>query len=190
MLFECLLVLNTEEEKKQFTEIYEREQQILIKYAYSKLGNMQDAEDAVAEGFLRLAKNFQNYSKSTCSEIHNLLVIIVRNLIVDGYRSGGRSPVFIGENEDNNTAFVEEALRRFDLSDSPEKNYITRETVGRIIAAMDKLTPETKQTFIMRYYNGVTPESISAQLHVPVKTVQQRLYRAKLQIRKELEKDE
>ena len=189
MLIDCLLVLNSEEEKKQFTEIYEREYIILIKFAINKLGNSNDAEDAVSEGFLRFAKNFQKYSQKSCSEIHALLVTIVRNIIIDHYRVSDRM-VYRGDGPEKDEAFLDEVAFRYDEADNPEKQYITKEATKRMITAIDALTAETKETFLMRYYAGLTPEEISKRINTPVKTIQQRLYRAQVQLRKDLEENE
>ena len=141
MLIDCLLVLNSEEEKKQFTEIYEREYIILIKFAINKLGNSNDAEDAVSEGFLRFAKNFQKYSQKSCSEIHALLVTIVRNIIIDHYRVSDRM-VYRGDGPEKDEAFLDEVAFRYDEADNPEKQYITKEATKRMITAIDALTAD------------------------------------------------
>ena len=147
MLIDCLQVLNTEEEKKLFTEIYEKEHALLLKYALHKLGNQTDAEDAVAEAFLRLAKNFQKYSQKTCSELHKILVIIVRNIIIDKYRVSDRM-VCTDEGDKNFEAFFDRRSQIRDLSGNPEEKMISLESAKKLLAAIDTLSPELKQVFL------------------------------------------
>ena len=53
-----LTLLDTEEEKKKFIELYDTYKDLLYWIAFSKVNNIEDAEDCVQETFFYVAKNF------------------------------------------------------------------------------------------------------------------------------------
>ena len=79
MLQFYLQLLDTEEEQRGFTLLYEIYRKLMHWVAKGILRDEGLAEDAVQEAFLRIAKNFYKIKEILCPETRNFVVIIVRN---------------------------------------------------------------------------------------------------------------
>ena len=184
MLSVCLMLLETEEDRKKFSEVYEREHKGLLKYAMSKLNNIEDAEDAVSEAFLRLADKFQNYSSLSCSDFHKLIVTIVRNIILDMFKKGGKKIGAVISIEDAAEEFEAEAIRQYEEIGGLEEHAIQNEKLILMLRELDILSPILRDTFLLKHYVGFDAEMIAKKQGVSVRTVESRLYRATTQIRR------
>ena len=80
MLQFYLQLLDTEEEQRDFTLLYETYRKLMHWIAKRILYDEGLAEDAVQEAFLRIAKNFYKIKEILCPETRNFVVIIVRNV--------------------------------------------------------------------------------------------------------------
>ena len=90
MLMVCMAMIDNSEDKTTFKKLYDEYLNLMLYTAYNILGNQQDAEDAVSEAFLRIAKNFSKLEKTICPKTANQFVIIVRNISIDIYRKNKR----------------------------------------------------------------------------------------------------
>jgi len=193
MLAICLAMLETPAEKQRFQEIYEREQIELLQYARSKVGDWSTAEDIVGDAFLNLAKNFQRYAHLGGSEMHRLLVTIVKHLVVDRERKQSREHVWLDETgidgQEENSRLIQVALRRYEEKGGPERYGIRREMMAILLMHLDELPEAMREVFLLRHYVGLKPKEIAKQLKIPVKTVDQRLYRATQRLRECMKTD-
>jgi RNA polymerase sigma-70 factor (ECF subfamily) len=189
MLSFYISILSSDEEKKKFSEIYEREYMFLLNYAKTKLkGKEQEAEDVVSEGFLKLADKFQNYSTLSCSSFRKLLVVIIRNIIIDHYRYDKHNVSLTTWMEDD--SFMTECFRSYEEHGELEKKAIRKEMLNEMIKKLDSLSPILKETFLLRHYIGLDERSIAKKYGVSVRTIESRLYRAVKIIKERIENDE
>lgn len=86
-----LTVLNTDEDKIKFEEMYIKYKQRLFKLSYSILHNKEDAEDAVHQSFLTIANNFEKIKTMSCHEMESYMVIIIRNNSIDTYNKNKKN---------------------------------------------------------------------------------------------------
>ena len=82
MLSLYLTLIDTEEDKLRFTDLYERYRHLMFYVAQDILKDEHLAEDAVQEAFLRIAKNFHKVGEINCPRTRNFSVIIVRNTAI------------------------------------------------------------------------------------------------------------
>lgn len=68
MLAIYLSMLETNEEKNQFEQLYIKYKQDMYAVAYGILKNKEDAEDAVHQSFLKIADNFSKVSQIPCQD--------------------------------------------------------------------------------------------------------------------------
>ena len=68
MLF-YLSLLETEEQKKNFIEIYRRNRGGMYRVAYGILGQKEEAENAVHDAFVKLADKFARYERLSEKEM-------------------------------------------------------------------------------------------------------------------------
>lgn len=79
MLAAALGYIDTNEDKKRFEELYYTYRNLMYRAAFDILKNQQDAEDALQEAFISIAKNFSKISEIKCPQTKAFVVIIIRN---------------------------------------------------------------------------------------------------------------
>lgn len=75
-----LSMLDTNEEKDKFEEVYKTYKQTMFYVAYKILKDENIAEDAVHEAFIKIAKNLHKIFEISCPQTKSFVVIIVRNV--------------------------------------------------------------------------------------------------------------
>lgn len=83
MIYIYLSILESDEEKHYFEDIYINYKQKMFGIAYSILHNVQDSEDAVHQAFLKMADNFQKILSIPRQELPSYIVIIIRNTSIN-----------------------------------------------------------------------------------------------------------
>lgn len=72
-----LQMLETEEEKSKFEQLYTQYRGLMYRIAEDFLGNEHDAEDAVHQAFLSIIENFEKISEVECPKTKAFCVIVV-----------------------------------------------------------------------------------------------------------------
>ena len=80
-----LSILETEEDKSFFEDLYLKHRQSMYAVAYSILNNVEDSEDAVHHAFLIIADNFEKVKSIPRHRIKSCIVIIVMNVSINNY---------------------------------------------------------------------------------------------------------
>ena len=79
MLAYFIAILESEADKKQFTEIYEQYHSLIEKTAMRILKNQQDAEDAVQNTFVQIIRHFEKTFEIDCKNLPFWIISIVKN---------------------------------------------------------------------------------------------------------------
>ena len=79
-------MLNSEEEKNKFEYLYETYRNAMFNTAYKILNNKHNAEDAVHDSFVRVARNMKLFKDLNQERTKKLIICIVRNISLDAYR--------------------------------------------------------------------------------------------------------
>lgn len=74
-----LSVLETEQEKQRFTEIYQQYHATVEQIALHMLGSQSDAEDAVQNTFLQIIRHFEKTNEIPCKDLRFWIISIVKN---------------------------------------------------------------------------------------------------------------
>lgn len=179
-----MIFCTIEFEKKQnnfIEQIYNRNASKMYYIALKILKNVDNAEDAVAEAFLSITKNISRYDRLSEKEIDALCSIIIKNKCIDQIRL--------------NSHYVELEFEELTLSPhiqeiSAETKFIEQQTESKIKKTVQKLPEIYREVIALRYYYGFGVKKIAKLLNVPVKTVDNRLYRAKKIMREAIENEE
>ena len=176
-----LNLIEGRDRKDLFAQIYEENYLRMYHIAFAILKQHADAEDAVHEAFLSIAKNFRKYSKLSCREIEGLCVTIVKSKVIDQLRYKKR--------------FTEEELANIVLFNEyagfePEKSLENKEEAQKLRKIMEQLPEVLRITVDLKYFYDYSNKEIATILDVPVKTVEMRLYRAKIKMGELLENEE
>ena len=170
MLGVCLALIDDEEDKKAFETLYNRYRNLMLYVANQILHNKEEAEDAVAEAFLRIAKNFEKVHKDICPKTAGFFVLIVRNVSTDMYR----------KNKKSETIELEENSADVDFS---------RFSALEIEQAVGKLKTTDRDILFLAGIYGYTVKEISKLFNENENAIYKKISRAKAKLKKLMEED-
>ncbi len=138
------------------------------------VGQEQDVEECVADVFISLWQQPEKYDAGR-GGLRTWLCVKARSRAIDRYRElSRRSALPLDE------AVAMEALGVAEPAEAEE-------TKRELAAAIDTLALRDREILIRRYYYEQKPRQIALALGMPVKAVDNSLYRAKRKLREELE---
>ena len=162
-----LSLLDTEEEKSKFEQLYLKYRQDMYKAAFGILKNEFESEDAVHEAFMRVIKKLTNISEINCPQTHAYLIIIVRNIALK-----------MAE-ENNKTISVDvdsiEITDKFDL----EEDVISKMEVERIKHILKGLPEDYYDILFLELFMEFSISDIAEQLNITYDNAKKRLQRAR-----------
>ena len=153
-----LQMLETEEDRSRFDEMYRKYRNLLKFVAKDILKNEEDAEDAMHQVFLKVAENWDLITEPVCPSTKCLLVTMVENKAIDVYRFKARHQQ-VPYNDEVVGIVVE---------------YTGESALAKCLA---KLPPQYRQIIILKYELKLTNKSIAKLLgtnEVNVRKLEQR----------------
>ena len=144
-----------------FTELCRRYYPAMVAIAHSVLGDQHLAEDAAQQAFANAVRKLPQLSRK--DRFPQWLAAICRNAALD--LAGGR----------------ETHCTNDDLSALPTKPKES-DAAEAVREAIGRLPPSDREVIFLRYYDGMTYESISAVLGISGQAINGRLRRAKKKI--------
>lgn len=166
-----------------FEALVEEHKDKVFRHALRRLGSYEDAEDAAQEVFLRLHGALKSFRGE--ANLSTWIYSITANLCTDYLRKRGASPLPMSALENEEQSFL--AGQR-DPSPLPEERAEENELRERLNGALRALSDEHREILLQREVDGLSYEEMAKILRVPVGTVRSRLARARLALRKALEK--
>lgn len=176
MLGFYLSLIDSDDDKNKFEQLYLTYRQDMYKIAYSILKNNADAEDAVHQAFLSIANNFEKILEIPRQEIKAYIVIIIRNTAINLYNENKRSAERTVELNENDV--------------SVDVNFLEQYEYELLINAIKELPQMYKDIIYLYYLEEFTTKEIAKMLGVTVDTVYKRLERAKKLLKETLEQGE
>jgi RNA polymerase sigma-70 factor (ECF subfamily) len=166
------------------TELMNRHAERLFHYLLRQLSNETDAADLAQETFVKVYQNcsrFRPYHRFS-----TWLYTIATNLLRDRFRWHKRHPQVSIEAESESGASLQDVLA--DPVESPSEQAEATERAEQVRQAIQELPIELRTPLILFEYEGLSQAEIGAVLNCSAKAVEVRLYRARGQLRKQLEK--
>lgn len=170
MLF-YMMLLDSEEERSFFENLYREHRQSMYGLAYGILVDTHAAEDAVHTVFLRLIKHLEKIERLEQEKQRSYLLTAVRRAALDIKRKQRRHA-------------------EIGLDEVPERLLINQETEVRdreIVNAIIHLPVIYREVLQYRYAIGLENKEISEVLRIPEATVRKRVERAKKILKERLE---
>ena len=128
---------------------------------YRFTGNSTEAEDLSQEVFLRIYKTLSSY-KPAFGAFPTWLTSVTRNLLVDNYRRTRR---------DRQTDSIDDAMpqleERHSSARAPDKLAEATELSVQLQRGLARLSPELRESVILRDLQGLEYNEIQAVLQVP-----------------------
>lgn len=177
MLYLYLFMLETENEKLTFTQIYEETRHACYHMALLSTKNHTMAEDAVHNAFISVIENKDKIFPMPCGKRKSLIVIITRNKSIDLLRKK--------DNDYISEEIFEEIVDDYDLCDILE----TQEGYEYLINCIMSLPEKYRTVFDLRYVKDMDNMEIAKLLGISNKAVSTQIARAKLMLREMINKD-
>ena len=183
MLAAAIAMLDTDEEKSIFEQIYTEHKQRLYRIALSKLHNSQDAEDAVSECFLRILNKSANVFEVSPNKRAHFLNILIRNVCAQMFNKAIKE----------RTAYIEDECPEIADEINLEDEVIGKISHDRLVEFISQMPEKLRDTIVLKSVMGVSNHEAAKQLGITEITLRQRIYKARKQIRdfirKECEED-
>jgi RNA polymerase sigma-70 factor (ECF subfamily) len=158
-------------DERAFEQVVERYGPELFRVAYSLVGNAADAEDVVQEALAGAIKGAAGFRGDA-----SIRTWLTQILVRQAYRlRRSRKPAL-------SIHAVEEEVEVKGGESAVESRI-------DVMAALEKLTPEHRDVVVLREIEGLSYEEMAAALQVPRGTVESRLHRARMELRKVLGED-
>lgn len=154
-------------------EAFGRYRSALVAYAFSRIKNMQEAEDIVQDAFVRL----MGYDVITAETVKSLCYTIVSNIVIDHIRRHyKRNEVssYIYDMEVSSPVLTPEQVATFhDLAEQER-------------CLMASLSPSTRRVYEMTRHEELSIGEIAEQLGLSTRTVECHQFKARKAIRCEM----
>ena len=153
-------------------ELVDEHYRAVFGYAYRLSGSVIESEDLTQQTFMLAQSNLTQLREPRAAR--GWLYTIVRN-------------EFLRRRPDSSTITLDEVSEPT-VSD-PDSGWLESElTSEQLQAALNELPLEFRVPVVLFYFENISYRDIALQLNLPLGTVMSRLSRAKLQLRRKLEK--
>jgi RNA polymerase sigma-70 factor, ECF subfamily len=166
-----------------FEELIRRHEQRLHRVVQRITHNREDAEDAVQDSLVKAFVHLSEFRGG--SEFSTWLTrIAINEALMNLRRNRRKNGVAVGQPRGAEDLYPQIA----DLGLSPEQAYSLRELQQVLISMVEGLKPISRTVFQLRYLQQLSTSATANFMGLPVSTVKARLHRARLELRKVLEK--
>jgi RNA polymerase sigma-70 factor (ECF subfamily) len=171
----------THADDARFGAVLSRYSPALFRIAFRKLGNVQDAEDALQDGLLSAYRNMHQFRGD--SQFSTWLGSIVLNSARMHLRRRLKYSFVSLDDHDNNHEQAPTLAEQLEDS-APGAEETLRQTQGRenLEQLAEKLPVRLRLVFRLRVLEGFTTAEASAALGIPEGTLKARFFRARNQV--------
>ncbi|MCH5206729.1 MAG: sigma-70 family RNA polymerase sigma factor [Oscillospiraceae bacterium] len=160
-------------------DLFKNNEQMMYKIAFNILHNRTDAEDTVQNTIIKVIDSLEKIRTLDSTEIEYYLSVMTKNTALDMQRKTKRLP------ESN----VMEELDEMESDISVEEAALMNINSERIKEALRRLPEQEYEILFLNLQVGLSPSEIADQLGITSNTARQRIFRAKNNLKKELEKE-
>ncbi len=154
--------------KQKLEEIYRVHGNMMMQTAMSVLHHREDAEDAVQNSILSMARHMHAVGEVQDFRTISYVRTVVRNTAIDIYRKKKRGDASFEE-------LLFEPESRFDL----EHLVCNSQEVEHIVAVIAKMDASYREVLSLFYLNELSPREIADVLHKPYNTIRSQINRGK-----------
>jgi RNA polymerase sigma-70 factor (ECF subfamily) len=159
-------------DQSAFSRLVEAYQRPVFNLTYRMLGNVEEAEDAAQEAFLRAYSRLSQYDPEM--KFSTWLFSIANHHCIDRLRKRRTTQISIDDNP------VLQNLEGDEVR--PEPHALQQEVRIEVQSLLERLAPEYRTPLVLRYWEEMSYEEIAEAMQVTVATVKSRLFRARQQL--------
>lgn len=174
MTQESLVKKLRKKDEEAFIYIMNKYSKLLWKIADDILKNVcsaEDIEECISDIYFKLWQNPEAFD-SQKSNIKNYLVMMTKCNAIDIYRKKAKK---------NELELCDNAV---DYKNDPVNSLICKERRNELNNALNSLSAGDKEIIARRYFQDEKSSEISRKMELPLRNVENRLYRAKQSLRK------
>jgi len=161
-------------------ELFRRHWAVAHRVAFRLLGHEQDAQDATQESLIKALAHLGDFDGR--SGFRTWLLRIVTNAAFDSGRKRKRRPSLgLGSPDGATDGFEPSTV------DDPTHELRRQDLRRTLDAALNRISPKQRQTFVLFAEGGMTYEEIAAIQDVPIGTVMSRIYYARTKLQSYLD---
>lgn len=157
-------------DQQAFAELVELHQQAVYNLAYRMLGNVDEAEDATQETFLRAYQHLRRYDPTR--PFKTWLLSIASNYCIDCIRKRRLTWLSIDEPLPPHPALTSSET-------APEHAAMDSEQAAAIQSLLNGLAPDYRAAVILRYWYDMSYAEIAEALETSESAIKSRLFRAR-----------
>lgn len=169
MLF-YLLLLDSDEDKSKFEQLYIAYRDLMYYVAYKILRDAQQSEDVVHTAFLKIIKRFSDLGEISCPQTRSFCVIICRNISLDILR----------KKKKNQDVQFDDSWNEVSCSSLTDEEAISDINAEIIMNQILKLPDIYRDVFYLFYSNGYPIKQIAKTLGISYEAAKKRLQRSKM----------
>jgi RNA polymerase sigma-70 factor (family 1) len=168
-------------DEKAFRQLYDEHWSNVYGMALTYTRSAADAQDIVQEVFLSIWE--KNTKLSQVESPASYLYIFTRNLIISSLRKKAVKALSLDEPGESGQLLPDNFLL-------PDSGLIVKQSEVAIEKAIEQLTPQQKQIFILSRKEGLSHEEIAIQLGINRYTVKNHIVAALNSLRRQLSREE
>lgn len=177
MISAALAIIENESQRNELSEIYERNIKMFYSIAFSKLHNKQDAEDAIQEAFLAVARNPTLLFNIPKNKRISYINVVVRNT---SYKIWNKKHKVYEHETNLDDTVVDERI-------SIEEMILSDYSCEQILKFIDTLPETTKAAVYLKTHLGLKNSDIANALGISEEAAKKRVARAISQIKQYME---
>ena len=170
MLAVCLAMLETKQDQRRFTRLFEAYERKIYALALRILGDQTRAEDAAQQTWLQLLRSWERVSALPWKETEGYVVTAAKNCALDILRADRRTTAFP---EDWDPPAREECQAEYDY----------------LVSLIQALPESYRRVLEMKCVEEQTNREIARRLGIKESTVAVRILRGRTMLRERLEKE-
>ena len=162
-----LNLIETEEQKSKFEQIYNSYKHTMFYVAKSILKDDYLSEDAVHNAFINIAKSMDNISEVDSNRTKGYVVVIVRNISFNMLK------------KQNKDVAIDELEENIKDDNSLEDEVLSKLSVDSIIEEITSLPMIYKDVLYLSYVEDLPTQEISRLINISNEAVKKRLQRGR-----------
>ena len=162
-----LNLIDTEEQKSKFEQIYNNYKHTMFYVAKSILKDDYLSEDAVHNAFINIAKSMDNISEVDSNRTKGYVVVIVRNISFNMLK------------KQNKDVAIDELEENIKDDNSLEDEVLSKLSVDSIIEEITSLPMIYKDVLYLSYVEDLPTQEISRLINISNEAVKKRLQRGR-----------
>lgn len=160
-----LTMIDSDSGKETFVRVYDEYKGLMFYEASKILHNDEDAEDAVQEAFIAIAKNISKISEPVCPKTKSFVVIIVRRKALNILKRRKTEAEY-----DDEIAFAEDYKKASDIDSLLEK-------------CLQMLPDKYREVLLLKYQFGYDLREIAEMMDITLQNAQKTDQRAKAKLK-------